>query len=466
MAITKILSKNMRLDKLIRYIQNPDKTDDAVFTYCQYCNKKDAVHQWQDAKERWNKTDGVQAFHIIQSFAPGEITPELAHELGRRFIKEHLSDYQVVLGTHVDKGHIHNHIALNSVSFKTGMKYHSTAESYYQQIRKISDRLCREHGLSVVMETGGKGISYAEWKLHMAGVLTLRELFDQDVEECLSQAMDLGQFYALMEDHGYTVKHHSNCPSFIPDGYAHPYRIKRKGKAWTEDDIEQFIDRAMSDPTFEVIMPKVQKAFVPYGKLHGFRALYVSWMYVLGIIGQGKRTQYPRVNYKELKRFEQYKAQAAFLDRNHIDTAEQLQAKMDEIHGAMDTLTKSRIIWNSKRKRQKGLYDALATVEHLQEVPALYTQGVAGIEEDYKRYLEAEQKLTGVDVEALRAERDEVYEKVASVNAELRDCRKELRLCEQIQADSPKIQRALSEEVELEGLEHDYSMYEEEINER
>ena len=450
MAITKILSKNMRLDKLIRYIQNPDKTDDAVFTYFRNCDSEDAAQRWRETKLFFNKTEGIQAFHIIQSFAPGEITPELAHELGIRFIREHLSEYEVVLGTHVDKGHIHNHIAFNSVNAKTGMKYHSTAESYYQQIRKISDRLCREHGLSVVMETGGKGISYAEWKLHKAGALTLRELFDQDVEECLSQAMDLGQFYSLMEDHGYTVKHHSNYPSFIPDGYAHPYRIKRKGKTWTEEDIERFIDRAMSDPTFEVIMPKVQKAFVPYGKLHGFRALYVSWMYVLGIIGQGKRTQYPRVNYKELKRFEQYKAQAAFLDRNHIDTAEQLQAEMDEIHETMDALTKSRIIWNSKRKRQKGLYDALATVEHLREVPQLYAQGVAGIEADYKRYLEAEQKLSGVDVEALRAERNEVYEKVASVNAELRECRKKLRLCKQIQKDSPKIQQALSEEVELE----------------
>lgn len=450
MAITKILSKNMRLDKLIRYIQNPDKTEESVLTFCQFCNPKDAARQWAETKRRIGKTDGIQAFHIIQSFALGEITPELAHELGKQFIREHLSDYEVVLGTHVDKGHIHNHLAFNSVSIVSGKKYHSTAESYYQQIRKISDRLCREHGLSVVMETSGKGISYAEWKLHRAGVLTLRELFDQDVEECLSQAMDLGQFYALMEDHGYTIKHHSNYPSFVPDGYAHPYRIKRKGKAWTEDDIERFIDLAMSDPTFEVIMPKVQKAFVPYGKLHGFRALYVSWMYVLGVIGQGKRTQYPRVNFKELKRFEQYKAQAAFLDRNQIDTAEQLQAKMEEIHGTMDTLTKSRIIWNSKRKRQKGLYNALATMENLHNVPELYAQGVAGIEEDYKRYLEAEKKLTGMDVEALRAERDEVYEKVASVNAELRECRKELRLCEQIQEDSPKIQRALSEEIELE----------------
>ena len=453
MAVTKILSKNMRLDKLIRYVQNPDKTDDAVFTYFRNCDSEDAAQRWHETKVLFNKTEGVQAFHIIQSFAPGEITPELAHELGIRFIREHLSEYEVVLGTHVDKGHIHNHIAFNSVNAKTGMKYHSTAESYYQQIRKISDRLCREHGLSVVMETGGKGITYAEWKLHKAGVLTLRELFDQDVEECLSQAMDLGQFYALMEDHGYTVKHYSAYPSFVPDGYAHPYRIERNGKAWTEEDIERFIDRAMSDPTFEVIMPKVQKAFVPYGKLHGFRALYVSWMYVLGIIGQGKRTQYPQVNYKELKRFEQYKAQAAFLQRNKIDTASQLRVKMDEINKTVETLTKSRIIWNSKKKKRKELYTALSTVEHLQDVPELYTQGVSGVEEDYRRYLEAERKLEGMDIEALRTERNEVYEKVASINAEIRDSRKELRLCEQIQADSPKIQQAMSEEVELEERE-------------
>ena len=457
MAITKILSKNMRLDRLVRYIQNPDKTDDAVFTYCQYCDPKDAARHMRATKERYGKTDGIQAFHIIQSFAPGEITPELAHELGIRFIREHLSDYEAVLGTHVDKGHIHNHIAINSVSFKTGKKYHSTAQSYYQQIRKISDRLCREHGLSVVMETDGKVISSAEWKLHQAGLLTLREMFDQDVEECLSQAMGLGGFYGLMEDHGYTVRHHGSYPSFVPNGYSHPYRIKRKGRTWTEDDIERFIDRAMTDPTFEVIMPKAQKAFVPYGKQHGFRALYVSWMYVLGMIGQGKRTQYPRVSYKELKRFEQYKAQAAFLDRNKIDTASQLRAKMDEINKTVETLTKSRIIWNSKKKKRKELYEALSTVEHLQDVPELYVQGVSGIEENYKRYLEAERKLEGVDLEAFKAERNAVYEKVASINAEIRECRKELRLCEQILADSPKIEQQLSEEVELEELERDYT---------
>ena len=457
MAITKIYAKRARLDKLIRYVINPEKTDEMTLVSGVGCEVRTAYAEMMHTKELFHQLDGVQGYHIIQSFLPEEIDGETAHELGQQFAEEYLKDYQVVIATHVDKHHIHNHLVLNSVSDKTGKKYHSSPESYFKQIRVISDRLCREYGLSVVVNPARRSLSYMEWKLQQNGILTLREMFDQDVEECLSQAMDLGGFYALMEDHGYTVRHHGSYPSFVPDGYLHPYRIKRKGRTWTEDDIKKFIDYAMTDPTFEVIMPKAQKAFVPYGKQHGFRALYVSWMYVLGFIGQGKRTQYPRVSYKELKRFEQYKAQAAFLDRNMIDTASQLREKMDEINKTVETLTKSRIIWNSKKKKRKELYAALSIVEHLQDVPELYTQGVSGIEEDYKRYLEAERKLEGMDLEALRTERNEVYAKVASINAEIRECRKELRLCEQILADSPKIEQQLSEEVELEELERDYT---------
>ena len=458
MAITKIYAKRARLDKLIRYVINPDKTDEMTLVSGIGCEVKSAYAEMMQTKEMYHQMDGVQAYHIIQAFSPEEIDGETAHELGQQFVEEYLKDYQVVIATHVDKHHVHNHLVLNSVSDKTGKKYHSSPESYYKQIRTISDRLCREYGLSVIMNPARHSLSYMEWKLQENGILTLRELFDQDVEECLSQSLNLGSFYALMEDHGYTVRHHGSYPSFVPDGYSHPYRIKREGKSWTESDIESFIDQAMSDPTFEVIMPKVQKAFVPYGKQRGFRALYVSWMYVLGIVGQGKRTQYPKVNYKELKRFEQYKAQAAFLDRNKIDTREQLQAKITELNETVETLTKSRIIWNSKKKRRRDLYSALSTVEHLADVPDLYTEGVVGIEEDYKRYLEAERELNGTDLEALKAERNEVYEKVASINAEIRACQKELRLCEKIQADSPRIEQQMREQIELDEREHDYSL--------
>ena len=122
----------------------------------------------------------------------------------------------------------------------------------------------------------------------------------------------------------------------------------------------------------------------------------------------------------------------------------------------MDTLAKSRIIWNSKKKRRQKLYAALSTIEHFADVPELYKQGVTGIEADYKRYQEAARLLQGKDTEALKAERNEVYEKVASINAQMRDCRKELRLCEQIQRDSGRIERQMREEIELDEREHDY----------
>ena len=467
MAITKIYAKRARLDKLIRYVINPDKTDEMTLVSGLGCEVKTAYDEMMQVKEQFHQTDGVQGYHIIQSFQPGEIDGETAHELGQQFAEEYLKDYQVVIATHVDKHHVHNHLVLNSVSDKTGKKYHSSPESYYKQIRTISDRLCRENGLSVVINPARNSLSYMEWKLQQNGILTLRELFEQDAKECLSQALDIGQFYALMEDHGYTVRHHSAYPSFVPDGYTHPYRLKKNGKSLTEDDIGRLIEEGLSDPNFEVLVPKVEKAFVPYGKAHGPHRIYLSWLYALKLIGQGKRTQYPNINYKELRRFEQIKAREAFLRENGLETAAQVQEKKIELNRDMERMTKSRIIWNSKKKRNKPLFDAFAVTESLREVPRLYTQGVAGIEEDYRRYLEAERILQGVDIEALRVQRDETYEKIASINAQMRKARMELRLIDRILADTPDLERVLEEQIEADTPDWErYENEEEKHNER
>lgn len=448
MAVTKIYAKRARLDKLIRYVINPDKTDEMTLVSGIGCEVKTAYDEMMQVKEQFHQTDGVQGYHIIQSFQPGEIDGETAHELGQQFAEEYLKDYQVVIATHVDKHHVHNHLVLNSVSDKTGKKYHSSPESYYKQIRTISDRLCRENGLSVVINPARNSLSYMEWKLQQNGILTLRELFEHDAKECLSQALNIGQFYALMEDHGYTVQHHSSYPSFVSDGYTHPYRLKKSGKSLTEDDIGRLIEEGLSDPNFEVLVPKVEKTFVPYGKTHGPHRIYLSWLYALKLIGQGKRTQYPKINYKELRRFEQIKACEAFLRENGLETVAQVQEKKIELNRDMERMTKTRIIWNSKKKRGKPLFDALAAKESLKEVPRLYTQGVAGIEEDYRRYLEAERILQGTDIEALRAQRDETYEKIAAINAQMRKARTELRLIDRILADTPALERVLEEQIE------------------
>ena len=447
MAVTKILAKDMRLDKLINYVGNKDKTEEKTLLTCLLCDYEEAAHQMMDTKRRYGKTGGVQAYHIVQAFMPHEISPEDAHELGVRFTEEFLPGYEVVIGTHVDKDHIHNHIAFNSVSLETGIKYTNTYTDYYKGIRRVSDKLCAEKGLSVIMETGGKGLHYAEWKMRQAGLLTFRELFEADLQEALAFALDIGNFYEIMEDRGYTIEHHSKYPSFVPHGSTGHYRAKIDGKSLTEDDIRDYIEKGFNEDKPVVLVPKHRPEFIPFGKQKGFRALYVSWMYVLGIIGKGGSTPYPKVNRGDLRRFEQYKQQADYLEANKIDTPEQLADKKELLSTHIDALTKDRIILNQKKKRQKKLYDALSHIEYFADMGKLYKEGAAIDESEYKLYLDAKKLLDGKDVPALKAEKADMYTKLSDINAEIRNARKEIHMCELIEKDAPKIEDALHDDV-------------------
>ncbi|WP_243152403.1 relaxase/mobilization nuclease domain-containing protein [Pseudoflavonifractor sp. 524-17] len=164
MAITKILAWKGRLDIGINYVLNGDKTGERVLTAHLNCDPGRECRQMLDTKRAVGKEDGMMYYHIIHSFKPGEVTPEQALEIATEFAKEHLLGYETVIGVHVDKEHIHAHLVFNSVNADTGEKYHSNAQSYYQQIRAVSDRLCREHGLPVIMEgSDRKAVSYIEW---------------------------------------------------------------------------------------------------------------------------------------------------------------------------------------------------------------------------------------------------------------------------------------------------------------
>jgi len=446
MAVSKILAKSMRLDKLINYVVNSDKTEEQTLVSCIGCDVSTAAKTMLKTKERWNNTGGVQAYHIIQSFIPDEITPELAHELGNRFAHEYLDGYEVVIGTHVDKNHIHNHIAFNSVSDITGKKYHSSPESYYKGVRVVSDKLCKEFGLSIIMDTGGKGLSYAEWKMRKAGLLTYRELFEADLQEALAFSLDIGNFYEIIEDRGYTIEHHSKYPSFVPYGSTGHYRAKIDGKSLTEDDIRSIIEKGFEEEKPSILIPKTRPVFVPFGKQKGFRALYVSWMYVLGIIGKGGRTPYPKVGYAEVKKFDEYKKQQEYLDKHGIDTATQLDERINSLTTFIDALTRDRIILNQKKKRQKPLYDALSKIEYFADIEKLYADGAAVDETEYRIYLDAKKKLEGKDIPLLKQEKADVYQQLSDINLEIRKAKTEIRLCEQIKSTIPKIEDTIHEQ--------------------
>ena len=439
MAVTKILAKAVRLDKLIQYVVNPRKTGEQVFVSSVGCVPETAARTWMDTKRRFGRVDGVQAYHLIQSFKPGEVTPELAHEIGNRFAQKYLDGFEVIVGTHVDKAHVHNHIIFNSVSDRDGHKYHSSPASYFREIRGLSDALCREYGLSVIDEPSKRALTYVEWRMGQLGITTQRQLVDRDVEECLSLAMDVGGFYALMEDRGYTIQHRSRYPTFVPYGEEQGYRARVKGKAMTEDDLIAYIDKAMTDPTFEVIMPRQRRVRFPRGKVTGFQACVLAWTYILGLVNDGVQMQHI-VPPRELKRFEQLKKAAAYLTNNKIDTLEQLEERIADLTRQIDWQTKHRIILNGQKKRQKPLYDAL-------QLRAMYRDRDRAAcplsEKEQKNLQKAEQLLANTPIDILNREREKLYADLVEVNRVLRHLKTEVRLCEQIKADSTRIQSNL-----------------------
>ena len=439
MAVTKILAKTTRLDHLVRYVINPKKTDEQVFVSSLGCQPETAARTWMDTKRRFGRSDGVQAYHLIQSFRPGEITPELAHEIGNRFAERYLDGFEVIVGTHMDKAHVHNHIIFNSVSDRDGHKYHSSPNSYFSEVRGLSDALCREYGLSVIDEPNKRALTYVEWRMQKLGIRTQRQLVDRDVAECLSLAMDVGQFYALMEDRGYTVQHKSRYPTFVPYGEEQGHRARVKGKAMTEDDLIAYIDRAMMDPAFEVIVPKHQPVYFPRGKVTGFRACVLAWAYILGLINDGVKPQY-HVPPKELKRFERLKQQAAYLTDHKLETLAQVDARIADLNRQIDYQAKHRIILNGQKKRQKPLYDAL-------QLRAMYRDRDRAAcplsEKEQNNLQKAEQLLANTPIDILNWDREKLYADLVEVNRVLRSLKTEVRLCEQIKADSTRIQSNL-----------------------
>ena len=427
MAITKILYRNGGLAQAIQYITNPDKTDQCVLVDHFNCDPGFAYQQMMNTKRRFHKTDGRQCYHIIQSFKPDEITPELAHEIAKRFAAEHLRGYEAVIGTHVDKGHIHSHIVFNSVNADTGIKYHSTLQNYYQQIRGISDRLCAENGLSVILQgERTKTVSYIEW---------------------LRQSKGQPTFRSMLEHKGYEI-HHGNRLGFRLRGQERYMYPERKNAAFSEENIERIIAGNLTEieagtrPAF-LPRPKPQP-YRPHPKYKGFLALYYHYCYLLGRIE--KRQYPPRMTpllRREIMKAETYKARLKFLQENGLSTADDLTVCMHQAESTVTQLAKQRTILNVRKKKRKKLFDALAAEESLAVSKALYEEGLSGMESEYAQYAEAKAILDtcGVSRQALTEEKADIYEQLAQLNKQIRAERQKIKLCREIADSAAVMQR-------------------------
>ena len=452
MAITKILARNSGLKQAIEYVLNGDKTQEQVLTAHLNCDPGFEYQQMMDTKRELGKLNGRQCYHIIQSFVPGEITPELALQIATEFATEYLAGYQVVIGTHMDRHHIHSHILFNSVNDATGEKYHCSKSEYFQQIRAVSDRLCREHGLSVIIQGDGqKSMSYIEWLRQSKGQPTYRSMLEVDLKESIEDANSIGDFFRLMERKGYEIKH-GNRLGFRLRGQAHFMYPERKNPQYSEDGIRAAIDGNM-DAIFTgkqlvVVHRQPYKPYKKHPKHTGFLALYYHYLYILGKIE--KQQNPPRVTgqmRKEAMRFEQLRAQFQFLNEHSISTEADMTVFVEKAEAQIKALTKQRTILNVQKKKRQPLFQALTDEDALAPAKRLYDQGHSGMEQEAQRYMEAVKLLDncGESREELSQQQTELYTKLADLNRELRQVRKQIKMCKEIRTQVAAMQENIWE---------------------
>ena len=452
MAVTKILARNGGLKQAIEYVLNGYKTQEQVLTAHLNCDPGFEYQQMMDTKRELGKLDGRQCYHIIQSFVPGEITPELALQIATEFAMEYLAGYQVVIGTHMDRHHIHSHILFNSVNDATGEKYHCSKSEYFQQIRAVSDRLCRKHGLSVIMQGDGqKSMSYIEWLRQSKGQPTYRSMLEADLKTSIEDANSIGDFFRLMERKGYEIKH-GNRLGFKLRGQVHFMYPERKNPQYSEDGIRAVIDGNM-DAIFmgKQITVTRREPYRPYKKhpkYTGFLALYYHYLYILGKIE--KRQYPPRVTgqmRQEVMRFEQLRAQFRFLNENGISDEAGMMAFVEKAEAKIKTLIKQRTILNVQKKKRQPLFQALTDDEALAPAKRLYDQGHSGMDAEAQQYMDAVKLLDrcGESREALSQQQAELYTKLADLNRDLRQVRKQIKLCEEIRVQAATMQDNIRE---------------------
>ena len=455
MAVTKILARHARLDLGLKYILNGDKTDGQILTAHLNCDPGRECRQMLDTKRAagsYGKMDGVQYYHVIQSFKPGEVSPELALEIAKEFAQEHLPGYEAVIAVHVDRQHIHAHIIFNSVNTDTGEKYHSNAQTYYGQIRATSDRLCRKYGLSVIMRgQPSHAVSYVEWLRQSKGQPTFRTMLEADLRTAIDSANDLGHFYLLMEHMGYEI-YHGNRLGFRLRGQDRFMYSGRKNGLFTEEGIRAAIEGNLTAIEAGLRPATVRhptyRPYKKHSKYTGLLALYIHYLYVLGKAGQrGYPSRATPQLRQEVMKAERYRAQFAFLRENEINTPEDMAAFEVRAEETLADLTKRRTILNVRKKKHRKLYDASANVEALAPAAQLYGDGLPGMEEEFTRYMDTVDTLERCPIsrERLTAEKADVYRQLAELNRQIRAERKKLALCREIRENLPQMEREISQ---------------------
>ena len=328
---------------------NKDKTEQDLFRSAIGCTVDSAFEDMCRVKEMWHKEKGVQGFHLVQSFAVGEVSPELAHQIGLEFADRLLGGhFQAVVSTHLNTKCIHNHIVWNSVSMKTGRKYRSNERIYVTEVRRISDELCEKHHLSVIRTEKSERVArpYTQWLAEQNGAPTWKTPIQQDLNAAAAASLTWKQFLHALEQKGYAFRFDRKYPTLILPGSGRTVRFKTLGKQYTPEALQRRILYPKPPRRAGKEQPPANRFLLLLGetqprKLTGLRALYYSYLYKVGALPQKPR--YPSYAVREdIRKLDKRIEQAEFIFKNHIEDRGQLAALRQKAEDEIAVLLKER----------------------------------------------------------------------------------------------------------------------------
>lgn len=432
MAVTKIKAIRGTLSKAIAYILNPEKTDEKLLVSSYGCASETAAREFEwtrkIAEQKGMNPVRIIARHVIQSFEIGEVTPELAHEIGKQFADEILGGkYEYVLTTHIDKDHVHNHLIFNAVDFVNYHAYKSYKRIYYD-MREVSDRLCKENGLSVIPPSQNKGMGYKEYTEAKRGT-SWKQKLKQTIDRLVITAKDYDDFLRLMQEAGYEIKT-GKYISFRAKGQERFTRSKTIGENYTEERIKERI--AGRTPR------RSQRQTTPKG---------------ISLIGDIQE----RIRLIDSKGYE-YKAKLTilkeaartlnYLTENNLLQYADLEKKVEDVHSSYDRIGKELkgvearlrevqpLIKNiSNYQRLKPVYDAFQKAKDKTGFKAKHEAELVIFEAARSTLLamQGDEKLPSL--KTLQAEQAQLFEEQERLYAERNRFKKEAKQIETIKSN-------------------------------
>ena len=420
------------MSKAIAYILNPEKTDEKLLVSSYGCASETAAREFEwtrkIAEQKGMNPVRIIARHVIQSFEIGEVTPELAHEIGKQFADEILGGkHEYVLTTHIDKDHVHNHLIFNAVDFVDYHAYKSYKRIYYD-MREVSDRLCKENGLSVIPPSQNKGMDYKEYTEAKRGT-SWKQKLKQTIDRLVITAKDYDDFLRLMQEAGYEIKT-GKYISFRAEGQERFTRSKTIGENYTEERIKERI--AGRTPR------RSQRQTVPNG---------------ISLIGDIQQ----RIRLIDSKGYE-YKAKLTilkeaartlnYLTENNLLQYADLEKKVEDVHGSYDRTGKELkavearlrevqpLIKNiSNYQRLKPVYDAFQKAKDKPSFKAKHEAELVIFEAARSTLLamQGEEKLPSL--KTLQAEQQRLLEEQQRLYDERAKLKKEARMIDTLKAN-------------------------------